>query len=149
MSDQVMHCMSSSLKQELLPKCWGKTEREERKESVCVSVCVCQKTHSEVGVSILLVEGGKDRMISQLCGTKACQLNALCSRDVALAVCGHMGCERGWEPPGDGPHATDRVSHRAGRILTKHGKGISTDWIAYLYPCRSGALLSTGPPLLH
>lgn len=101
MSDQVMHCMTSSLKRELLPKCWRKTEREKRKESVC-------QKRGKWGCP---ASWWKDQKISQLCWIKACQLNALCSSDVALAVCGHMGCEKGWEPPGkrtpcDGSHFT-------------------------------------------
>lgn len=64
-------------------------EGEEKK------VCVRKKTQGKLEVSILPVEEGKGQMISHLCCIKARQLNALCSSYVALAVCGHMGCERG------------------------------------------------------
>lgn len=57
MSDQVIHYMPSSLKQELLPKCWCKTERQKRKGSVC------KKTHREVRVFSLSVEGPKDKSV--------------------------------------------------------------------------------------
>ena len=156
MLDQVMHCIPSSLKQELLPKCWQK-----RKESVCVCVCVCVCVRVCVRVCAC-----KDRRKWRCSAswwkegrTTWYSISVVLKKSMLIKCTLQQGCGTGsvwayglWkrmEAPGDGPHATDCVSHRAGRILEKHWKGINKDWIAYLYRCRGRALLITDLPLLY
>lgn len=89
MSDQVMHCMPSSLKQGFCQSADIKKKKKEKK--------LCKKKKKSVrrlrgktGVQFLVGRReGSDDMLPE------CELNALCSSDVAPAVCGHMTGERG------------------------------------------------------